>query len=100
MAVDVAVFGAPPAQLCPVPTGAPQFSPLVPGARSLDLLQEGVEKAFVLAPPGSIERRYTLARFLSVLQGTMTALAPKDHGGSRSAKELREFGCAVEDDAR
>jgi 16S rRNA (guanine1207-N2)-methyltransferase len=95
-----AVFGAPPAQLCPVPQGAPQFSPLIPGARSLDGLDDRVGHACVLAPPGTIERRYTLARFLRVLDGSLTALAPKDKGGSRIAKELREFGCEVEEDAR
>jgi 16S rRNA (guanine1207-N2)-methyltransferase len=99
MNVD-AVFGAPPAQLCSVPAGAQQFSPLVPGARSLDSLGENVASATVLAPPGTIEHRYTLAKFLRSLNGTLVALAPKDKGGSRLAKELREFGCEVEEDAR
>jgi 16S rRNA (guanine1207-N2)-methyltransferase len=95
-----AVFGAPPAQLCPVPGGSAQFSPLMPGSCALDELDEPLSSAAVLAPPGTIERRYTLARFLRVLHGPLVALAPKDKGGSRIAKELREFGCEVEEDAR
>lgn len=95
-----ALFGAPPASLCSVPRGATQFSPLVPGSRSLESLDEPLSSAVVLAPPGTIERRYAFARFLRVLQGSLVALAPKDKGGSRIAKELREFGCEVEEDAR
>jgi len=99
MSLD-AVFGVPPAPLCLVPPGAAQFSPLVPGSRALEELEEPLGSAVVLAPPGTIERQYTLARFIRVLRGPLVALAPKDKGGSRIAKELREFGCEVEEEAR
>jgi 16S rRNA (guanine1207-N2)-methyltransferase len=56
----------------------------------------------MLAPPGTIERRYALALAIRALgrDAPCVALAPKDKGGSRIAKELREFGCEVEEDAR
>ena len=56
----------------------------------------------MLAPPGVLERRYTLAHALRVLApgGRLTALAPKDRGGQRLPKELAEFGCAVDQASR
>ena len=56
----------------------------------------------MLAPPGVLERRYVLAQVLRVLApgGRLTALAPKDKGGSRLAGELAAFGCAPEESAR
>jgi 16S rRNA (guanine1207-N2)-methyltransferase len=54
------------------------------------------------APPGTVERRYALALALRALKpgAPLTALAPKDKGGSRIAKELEAFGCKVEDEGR
>jgi 16S rRNA (guanine1207-N2)-methyltransferase len=56
----------------------------------------------VLAPPGTIERRYTTALALRALApgGSLTVLAPKDKGGSRIAKELKSFGCDVSETSR
>lgn len=56
----------------------------------------------MLAPPGTQERRYTLALALRALKpgGAITALAPKDKGGSRLGKELADFGCAVEESSK
>jgi 16S rRNA (guanine1207-N2)-methyltransferase len=56
----------------------------------------------MLAPPGTIERRYALALSLRALKktGILTALAPKDKGGSRLKKELIAFGCEVEEEAK
>jgi len=55
-----------------------------------------------LAPPGVLERRYVLAQALRVLApgGELSALAPKDKGGARIAKELAGFGCEVQEEAR
>jgi 16S rRNA (guanine1207-N2)-methyltransferase len=56
----------------------------------------------MLAPPGTVERRYALALTLRALApgGVLTAMAPKDKGGSRLRKELESFGCKVEDSAK
>jgi 16S rRNA (guanine1207-N2)-methyltransferase len=53
----------------------------------------------VAAPPGTLERRYVLALALRALKpgGRLTALAPKDKGGSRLGKELAAFGCTVQE---
>jgi len=98
-----AVYGLPPADLAEVPGDAVQVSPLIPGASRLeDLSENSLDAATVLAPPGTLERRYVLAHILRALGpgGRMIALAPKDRGGARLAKELTTFGCAVADQPR
>lgn len=97
------VYGTPPAELAAAPDGAVQFSPLVPGSEALEALGEGTLASLVmLAPPGTLERRYTMALALKALVtgGRLTVLAPKDKGGSRLGKELGAFGCAVAETAR
>lgn len=97
------VYGAPPAELAETPDGATQFSPLIPGSAKLeDQPEESLNDMLVLAPPGTVERRYTTALALRALApgGTLTILAPKDKGGSRIAKELQGFGCAVSETSR
>lgn len=97
------VYGAPPAELAVVPSGAVQVSPLAPGGETLEaLVPASLTGAVVAAPPGAIERRYVLARLLqSLLPGApLTALAPKDKGGARLRKELEGFGCAVVESGR
>ncbi len=92
------VYGAPLADLAPVPAGAVQTSPLVPGSEDLESLAPGSVDAFVMsAPPGTIERRAALALALRALRpgAALTAMAPKDKGGSRLGKELAGFGCEV-----
>ena len=94
------IYGAPPSDLVVVPRDAVQFSPLMPGAASLDNQPEAsLEAITMLAPPGTLERRYALALALRALKvgGVLRALAPKDKGGTRLRKELEGFGCAVED---
>lgn len=61
-----------------------------------------LESMTMLAPPGTIERRYVMARTIQALRADapFTVLAPKDKGGSRIAKELKEFGCEIIEDAR
>ncbi len=96
----IGVYGAPPSDLVDVPRDAVQFSPLIPGAASLDNQPEAsLDAITMLAPPGTLERRYALALALRALKvgGVLRALAPKDKGGTRLRKELEGFGCAVED---
>ena len=103
MSFSEAVYGAPPLELAAVPDSATQVSPLIPGAARLeDAAPESLERIDILAPAGTIERRYVLAHALRALRpgGRLTALAPKDRGGTRLAKELAGFGCAVHEDAR
>jgi 16S rRNA (guanine1207-N2)-methyltransferase len=97
------VYGTPPTELAEAPEGAIQFSPLIPGSRRLEEQPEGsLGEMLVLAPPGTVERRYTIALALQALVpgGSLTVLAPKDKGGSRIAKELTSFGCAVAETSR
>ncbi|WP_407664101.1 class I SAM-dependent methyltransferase [Microvirga alba] len=97
------VYGTPPAELVSPAEDAIQFSPLIPGAETLDLWGEATLGGMVvLAPPGTIERRYTLALALKALApgARLTVLAPKDKGGSRLGKELARFGCVVTETAR
>jgi 16S rRNA (guanine1207-N2)-methyltransferase len=97
------VYGAPPADLADVAADSIQFSPLMPGAASLeDLAEQSLDAITILAPPGTRERRYVLALALRAVKpgGALTALAPKDRGGARLRKELTDFGCDVRDEAR
>ena len=97
------LYGLPPAGLAEIPEGAAQVSPLIPGAARLeDAVPESLDAAVLLAPPGTIERRYALALALQALRpgGRLVALAPKDRGGSRLAKELAGFGCTPAEEAR
>ncbi|GJE73515.1 class I SAM-dependent methyltransferase [Methylorubrum suomiense] len=102
-APDAIVHGLPPTELASVPDGAAQVSPLIPGSERLeDIAPDSLDRAVLLAPAGTVERRYALALALRGLKpgGQLTALAPKDKGGTRLGKELRNFGCAVAEDAK
>jgi 16S rRNA (guanine1207-N2)-methyltransferase len=95
----IGLYGAPPSDLADIPASAVQLSPLVPGAQALEDQADGSLSEFImLAPPGTIERRYAMAHGLRALApgAGFTILAPKDKGGSRIAKELKAFGCTVE----
>jgi 16S rRNA (guanine1207-N2)-methyltransferase len=97
------IYGTPPAEVLDLPANAVQFSPLTPGAAVLELQGEGTLAAMtMLAPPGTLERRYAMALGLRAVAagGAFTVLAPKDKGGTRLRKELQAFGCAVEETAR
>jgi len=97
------VYGAPPHDLATVPAGATQVSPLAPGSAALeDVAPASLDTVGMAAPPGTIERRYALALALRALKpgGKLTVMAPKDKGGSRLGKELKTFGCAVEETGR
>lgn len=97
------VYGLPPAGLVDVPADAVQVSPLIPGSERLEDVSEGsLGGLTLLAPPGTIERRSTLALGLRALApgAPLVALAPKEKGGARLGKALRELGCAVSEEAR
>ena len=97
------VYGTLPAELAPTPAGAIQLSPFAPGAQAIEELADGSVAALtVLAPPGTVERRFVLAHALRVLApgGSLVALAPKEKGGSRLGAELKAFGCEVDESGR
>jgi 16S rRNA (guanine1207-N2)-methyltransferase len=97
------VYGKPPADVVDTPPNALQFSPLRPGAAALEQQDEAsLASMTMLAPPGTLERRYAMALALRAIApgGAFTVLAPKDRGGNRLRKELEAFGCTVEETAR
>lgn len=99
----VILYGAPARGLIEIPRGAIQVSPIVLGSQDLAVMADAsADRAFVLAPGGTIERDYVLAQVLRVLKpaAPLTVFAPKDKGGSRLKKVLEAFGCAVSEDAR
>ena len=95
-----AVYGLPPVDLAETPDAALQVSPVIVGSSRLeDVADASLAGATVYAPAGTIERRYVLAHALRALApgARLTALAPKDRGGARLAKELAGFGCVPSD---
>lgn len=97
------LYGAPQPGIVDVAAGAVQLSPLLPGSRALEEMAEATLGGLVmLAPPGTLERRYAMAHALRVLRpmARLTVLAPKDKGGSRIARELESFGAEVSESAR
>lgn len=97
------VYGAPPPSLARTPNGARQMSPLYPGALDLSAASPGSYSHIVmLAPAGTLERRFAMAQSLVALapDGEFTAIAPKDKGGLRIPKELAAFGCAVSETSK
>lgn len=96
------LYGRPPAVFDP-PGDAVQTSPLIPGSTALESVAEGsADAAMIYAPPGVLERRYTLALALRALKpgGRLDVMAPKDKGGSRLKKELQAFGVEVGESAK
>jgi len=97
------VYGLPPYDLADVARDAIQFSPLTPGAAALGKQPAAsLDAMSMLAPPGTIERRYALAQALRALKlgAPLTALAPNDRGGTRLRKELEAFGLEVNEAAK
>lgn len=97
------VYGRPPAELAEDAEDAIQLSPLVPGSAALEELPDGsVDRASVLAPPGTAERRFVLAHVLRASRpgAALTVLAPNDKGGRRIAADLDAFGCAAATESR
>ncbi len=97
------LYGVLPRDLIESPAAARQCSPLVPGSLPLESCAiASADTITVYAPPGTLERHYTLALALQVLKpgGVLNALAPKDKGGSRLAREVERFGCKVQGESR
>lgn len=101
------LYGRPPTVFDPPAISgqgaAVQTSPLIPGSTALESLEPGsADSAMIYAPPGVLERRYTLALTLRALKpgGRLTTMGLKDKGGSRLKKELEAFGCSVAEDAK
>ncbi len=97
------VFGFPPSSLVSVSREAVQFSPLAPGSAALETAAAGSLAGMVmLAPPGTVERRYTLACALLALApgASLTVMALNKKGGTRLMDELRHFGCEPLGDGR
>ncbi|WP_375457199.1 class I SAM-dependent methyltransferase [uncultured Methylobacterium sp.] len=102
-AITEAVYGLPPAELADVPPGAAQVSPLIPGSVRLeDCADASLARIDMLAPAGTVERRFALAQALRALRpgGGLLAMAPKDRGGARLARELKDLGGTVSEEAR
>ena len=97
-----AIYGEPPRGLVSIPADATQFSPLIPGSSQMMHFKDRVAGFVLYAPPGTLERRYVLARALSTLLpgAPLTALAMNDKGGSRLRGELESFGCTVTEESR
>ncbi len=94
------VYGQPAEGLKLEVAGAVQVSPLIPGAETLEgLADASLQDLVMVAPPGTVERRYAVALGLAALaaDAPFTILAPKDRGGSRLGEELRAFGCSFEE---
>lgn len=101
--MSTGVYGTPPSDLADVARDATQFSPLIPGSAALDKQPAGsLDAMTLLAPPGTVERRYALAQSLRVLKpgAPLIALAPNDRGGTRLRKELEAFGLDVNEIAK
>lgn len=94
------IYGMPPQDIVGAYGSAVQFSPLFPAAQSLEKAAPGsLNGLAILAPPGTIERRYTLALALRALRpgAQLIVTAPKDKGGARIVGDLEKLGCdAVE----
>lgn len=97
------LYGAPAPGLVDLPAAAAQTSPLIPGSADLaGLAEASLDAAYVLAPPGALERAHVVALTLKALRpgGALTLFAPKDKGGQRLKALLQGFGCEVAEDAR
>jgi 16S rRNA (guanine1207-N2)-methyltransferase len=100
--MNTILYGRPPLVFDP-PGAATQTSPLIPGSTPLESLEPGsVDSVMIYAPPGVLERRYTLALALKALAvgGRLDVMAPKDKGGSRLKKELQAFGLEIGETAK
>lgn len=93
-----AIYGEPPRALADFGPEAEQCAPTAVGSvRIEDFAEASLQDFTVLAPAGTIERRYVLAQALRALRPgrRLVAMAPKTRGGARLKAELEAFGCDV-----
>ena len=93
-----ALYDQPPRALTDLGADAVQCSPTMLESERLEDIQAGSLGDFtVLAPAGTIERRYVLGQALRALApgGRLVAMALKTRGGARLKAELDAFGCQV-----
>ncbi len=98
-----AVYGLPPDDLVEVPGDAVQVSPLIPGAARLeDLSENSLDSATVLAPPGTLERRYVLAQVLRAVApaGGWSPWHRRTGAAPGWPRNWLAFGCAATDQPR
>ena len=98
-----AVYGRPPPDVAQAGAAALQLSPLVLGSTAIEALADrSLDRITVLAPPGTLERRYVLAHAFRALRpgGRLVAAAPKAKGGARLAGELAALGAAPTTESR
>ena len=98
------LYGNLPPALLPM-TAEPtvQLSPLIPASASLETQPAGsLQGMTIVAPAGTLERRYVLATALQALSSgsPLLALAPNEKGGKRIAAELEAFGCVISEISR
>lgn len=99
----IGIYGVPPADLVTIAVDAVQFSPLIPGAASIEAQADGsLTGMTMLAPRGNLERRYAIAQALRATApgAVVTVMAPKTKGGARLHDDLTGFGCVAEQTAR
>ena len=97
------IYGTFPANLVHAEANATQYSPIIPHSATLEhVASESLHSFSMLAPAGTVERRFTLAHMLRALKpdAPFTVFALKDKGGNRLAKELQQLGCKVSDDSK
>ncbi len=97
------VYGLIPREMADVDDGAVQFSPLVVTSQALDAQKPGsLDSMVMLAPAGTLERRYAMAGALLALKpGAMfTVMALNKKGGTRLKDELKALGCEPVGDGR
>ena len=95
------LFGAPPSELAATAAEARQFSPLCPGAETLERrCPARCKTSPCWRRPERSSAAMTLALALRALApgAPLLVMAPKDKGGGRLAKELAELGCALRRD--
>lgn len=99
----IGCYGFPPHTLYDASHAVQQCSPLAVGATILEQQpKQHFDAITMLAPTGTIERRYAIALGLRALKsgGLMRVMGHKKKGGTRIKKELEMMGCSVQEDSQ
>ena len=97
------IYGTSPANLVHAEANATQYSPIIHHSATLEhVASDSLHSFSMLAPAGTVERRFTMAHMLRALKpdAPFTVFALKDKGGARLTKELEAFGCRVASDSK